>query len=131
MPKKKSQPVEQPASIPAREQALGTRVSKEQALALKHLADFEGKTMSDVLRDAIDGYLKNRSADVNHTFDKFRDYRIEELERKIDRLGAGLRSLIVKSIHVNGQTLYFATLPFLKGGLPTKPMPQENFDNYW
>ncbi|MBX9569893.1 MAG: hypothetical protein K2X77_13430 [Candidatus Obscuribacterales bacterium] len=131
MPKKKSQPVEQPASIPAREQAIATRVSKDQAAALKHLAEIEKKTMSDVLRDAIEGHLRDRSSDVNSDFDKFRDHRLEELENKIERLGDGLRSLLVKSIRVNGQTLYFATLPLLKGGLPTKPMPQKFFDEHW
>ena len=38
---------------------------------------------------------------------------------------------MAKLVRVCGQSLWFSTLPYTKGGLPNKPLPQKAFQILW
>ena len=72
------------------------------------IAQAEKMTRSEVIRKAIEAFT------VNYKTDRL-DQRQIQLEKKMQAMEKGMRALLVKSIRLNGQVLYFATLPWTQG----------------
>ena len=53
------------------------------------------------------------------------------IERRMEKMENRLAGLMAKLVRVAAQDFYFTTLPYTKGGLPTKPLPQKAFDMLW
>lgn len=73
---------------------------------------------------AVEVYLDN--------FEREKDSSWQSpLERRLQKMENRLAALMAKLVRVSAQSLWFSTLPFTKGGLPNKPLPEQAFQILW
>ncbi|MCA9805100.1 MAG: ribbon-helix-helix protein, CopG family, partial [Cyanobacteria bacterium HKST-UBA02] len=77
------------------------------------LAVIQKRSRSEIIRHAIDKYLKSHGADYD---------RENLLESRMRKLEKRLADLTVLSTRASAQTLYYMTLPYSRGGFPTRPL---------
>ncbi len=83
-------------------------------LAQSHIDDIdaiakaENMTRSEIVRRAIEAFAFNYKTDQL-------DQRQLQLEKQMKAMESGLRALLVKSIRLNGQVLYFTSLAWSVG----------------
>jgi predicted DNA-binding protein len=124
MPLKKKSADDQNAQKTEKYLSIPSALTKTQVESLDEIAKEEGTTRSEIIRQAIQTYIDT------HQTEKF-DRRESKLERRIQHMEDGLRSLLVKSIRLQGQSLYYQTLPYTMGGLPQRPVDQKTFNLHW
>lgn len=100
------------------------RLTKTQINRLDEIAKANGTNRSDLAREAIQFYIENYELDQDNL-------RQSKLERRITQLDERLRALLIRSIRLGAQNLYFSCLPYIKGGLPKHPLSQENFNKHF
>src|SRR5438045_2458187 len=77
---------------------------------------------TDVSRFAVEFYLRNyRVAEL--------DQRETSLERRIRAMEDHIQNLVLKSIRISGQALYFSMLPFVNG-MPQQQIAEEALQNH-
>jgi len=86
------------------------------------LAVIQKRSRSEIIRHAIDKYLKSHGADYD---------RENLLESRMRKLEKRLADLTVLSTRASAQTLYYMTLPYSRGGFPTRPLKEEAFKGQW
>lgn len=95
------------------------------ALAQSHIDDLdaiakaEEMTRSEVVRRAIEHFVANYKADTL-------DQRQTQLEKQMKTMESAMRALLVKAIRLNGQVLYFTTLPYTTG-TPKQKLSDKGF----
>ena len=82
------------------------------------------ETVSSEACHAIEFYLANLGREKDAIWQAPLEHRMQKLENR-------LAGLMAKLVRVCGQSLWFSTLPYTKGGLPNKPLPQEAFQILW
>ncbi len=75
-------------------------------------------------RQAVEFYLEQVQREHDNAWQSPLEHRMQKLENR-------LAALMAKLIRVCGQSLWFSTLPYTKGGLPNKALPQEAFQMLW
>jgi len=91
---------------------------------LTESARSHSRTFASEVREAIVFYLENYSRDKDIVWQT-------PLERRMQKLENRLAGLMAKLVRVSGQSLWFSTLPYTKGGLPNKPLPDKAFQILW
>ena len=86
------------------------------------LAQVERRSRSEVIRHAVDRYLSSHGTS---------DERENLLEGRMRKLEKRLADLTVLSARASAQTLYYMTLPYSRGGFPTRPLKEEAFKGQW
>jgi len=104
-------------------QAFSFGLTHHQLERLGVLAKQEGTSRSELGRHAIEVYLSNY--DLLKT-----NEREARLEKRMRIMEDALRGMMAKTIRLEGQILYFVTLPFLEG-LPQRRLSQKGFDLYY
>ena len=126
MPAKKSklQPkVIKPKEKTSRYKNIPTALAQSHIDDLDAIAKAEEMTRSEVIRRAIEHFVANYNADKL-------DERQTRLEKQMKAMETSMRALLVKSIRLNGQVLYFATLPYTLG-IPAKRIGEEGFQMFY
>lgn len=72
------------------------------------IAKAENMSRSEVIRKAVEAFAFNYKTDQL-------DQRQIQLEKRMKVMESAMRTLLVKSIRLNGQVLYFACLPWTQG----------------
>ena len=90
---------------------------------LDAIAKAEEMTRSEVVRRAIESFA------VNYKTDQL-DQRQIQLEKQMKAMEKAVRALLVKSIRLNGQVLYFATLPWTQG-VPKSRLNEKAFQDLY
>lgn len=99
------------------------------ALAQSHIDDLdaiakaEDMTRSEVVRRAIEHFVANYKADNL-------DERQSELVKEMKVMENAMRALLVKAIRLNGQVLYFSTLPYTHG-TPKQKLSEKGFQTLY
>jgi len=96
-----------------------TILSKAQVEDLDAIAKAEKMTRSELIRRAIDAFVFNYKTDQL-------DQRQLQLEKRMKAMESAMRTLLVKAIRLNGQVLYFVTLPWTMG-FPKQRINDEGF----
>lgn len=91
---------------------------------LTELAAINRRSLSAEGKEAIVFYLQNLELMKNAEWQS-------PIERRMEKMENRLAGLMAKLVRVAAQDLYFSTLPFTKGGLPTKPLPDKAFQLLW
>ncbi len=100
-----------------------TGLTREQLACVDEIAAKENRTRSEVIRDAVQKLVVDR---MQTLYEQREDLLIRELQR----IEKGLRSLTVKGVRLNAQTLYFASLPFHLGP-PRGALSKESYMNQY
>jgi hypothetical protein len=96
-----------------------TALSQAQLDDIDTIAKAEGLSRSEVIRRAVEAFASNYKTDQL-------DQRQIQLEKRMKTMETALRALLVKSIRLNGQVLYFAVLPYTHG-LPKQKLSAKGF----
>ena len=91
---------------------------------LSESAESHGLKVSSEAHRAVKFYLESIQREHDTAWQLPLEHRMQKLENR-------LAALMAKLIRVSGQALWFSTLPYTKGGLPNKPLPQEAFQILW
>lgn len=83
------------------------------------IAKAEKLTRSEVIRKAVEAFAFNYKTDNL-------DQRQLQLEKRMKAMETAMRALLVKSIRLNGQVLYFACLPWTQG-FPKQRLSDKGF----
>jgi len=104
-----------PKNSPAKNEAtkpkyknIPTALLPSQVEDVDAIARAENLTRSEVIRRAVEAFAFNYKNDQL-------DQRQLQLEKRMKSMESAMRSLLVKSIRLNGQVLYFACLPWTQG----------------
>jgi hypothetical protein len=90
---------------------------------LDAIAKTENLTRSEVVRRAVEEFVANYNADKL-------DARQSQLEKRMKTMETALRALLVKSIRLNGQVLYFTVLPYTHG-IPKQRLSAKGFQTLY
>lgn len=115
MPKKKN---------PEGRMRVTVRLTRTAYYKLIERAKSNNETISAATRRAVEFYIENIQREHDIAWQSPLEHRMQKLENR-------LAGLMAKLIRVCGQSLWFSTLPYTKGGLPNKPLPQEAFQILW
>ncbi len=118
MPPKK--PAEKAKNPRIRNKIIPTRLPENLVQELDEIAKNEKLTRADLLRRAAEAFVFNYKNDQL-------DQRQLKLEKRMQTMESALRSLMVKSIRLNGQIFYFSTLPWTQG-FPKQRLNKKGFD---
>ncbi len=110
------------------------RLLRSQMDELERLELTEEMTKADLVRLAVQQFIEGKArADE--------DKKLSKYDERLKRMEQGLRSLIVKSILIQGQCLYYEMKTFSRGGyincpgridgIEPREMSAVAFDNYW
>ena len=91
---------------------------------LNELARANKRTASSEARNAVEFYLTHLAHLQDAAWQSPIERRMEKLENRVS-------SLLAKTCRAIAQTLFFMTLPYTKGGLPTRPLTKEAFQIVW
>ena len=91
---------------------------------LSELAAANKRPQAVEAKAAVEFYLQNIEVLKNAEWQSPVEKRLEKMENR-------LAGLMAKLVRVAAQALYFSTLPYTKGGLPTKPLPDKAFQVLW
>lgn len=94
-------------------------LTRAQLACVDELAAKENCSRSEIIRDAVQKLVVDR---VQTLYEQREDVLI----REIQRIEKGLRALTVKSVRLNAQALYFASLPFHLGP-PRAALSKESY----
>lgn len=96
-----------------------TALSPSQIEDVDVIAKAENMTRSEVIRRAVEAFAFNYKTDQL-------DQRQVQLEKRMKAMETAMRSLLVKSIRLNGQVLYFTCLPWTQG-FPKQKLNDKGF----
>jgi len=103
---------------------LSATVTPEERIRFQQIASAKGKSIAALGRDAIVQYIRRH--------DRPQQVQAEtELSKRLEKMDNSLRALLAKTVHLNGQILYISLIPYLKGGLPPKPLKKESYTGLW
>lgn len=103
---------------------LSAAVTPEERTRFEQIANAKGKSIAALGRDAIVQYIRRH--------DRPQQVQAEtELSKRLDKMDNSLRALLAKTVRLNGQILYISLIPYLKGGLPPKPLKKESYQGLW
>lgn len=94
---------------------------RKQLDALKRAASAQDMTISDLLRHCADIFLDVNQEDPMLT---------ASLSGPLQRMEHRLIRMLAKSLQMNGQTLYFASLPWMAGP-PQARLNEEGLQHHW
>ncbi len=99
-------------------------LSKSIYMKLLDSAKSHNIDVASEVRQAVEQYLQDVQHERDTAWQSPLEHRMQNLENR-------LAFLMAKLARVCGQSLWFSTLPYTKGGLPNKPLPQEAFQILW
>ena len=90
---------------------------------LSEIALVEGTTRSEIMRQAVQHFIAVYSRPEKE-YESILEARLRKMENR-------LADLTVLAARASAQTLYYMTLPYSRGGLPTRPLKEEVFQQQW
>jgi hypothetical protein len=90
---------------------------------LDEIARAENITRAELLRKAPEAFVSNYKNDQL-------DERQLKVDKRLHTMEKQIRALLVKAIRINGQNLYFATLPYTMG-TPKHRLNDKGFQMLW
>jgi hypothetical protein len=103
---------------------VSTVISAQEGASLDYLVRAKKKTKGALVRDAIRHYIKYHKRLETNGMESVVEERIRKAEDH-------LSSLIAKLVLVSGQNLYYSLVPYMKGGLPSRPLTKESYGKIW
>lgn len=91
---------------------------------LNEIAKTEGTTRSDLIRIAVNQFLASYGKEPEQKYESILEARLRKMENR-------LADLTVLATRASAQTLYYMTLPYSRGGFPTRPLKEEAFQSQW
>ena len=91
---------------------------------LDDIAKTTGSNRSDVIRLAISQFLVSYGREPEKQYESILEARLHKMENR-------LADLTVLAARASAQTLYYMTLPYSRGGFPTRPLKEEAFQGQW
>lgn len=91
---------------------------------IEEIANATGTTRSDVIRLAVSQFILNYGKQPEKQYENILEARLRKMENR-------LADLTVLSVRASAQTLYYMTLPYSRGGFPTRPLKEEVFQGQW
>jgi hypothetical protein len=104
-------------------QTMTATLTKPQIDEIEAIAQAEGLTKAEVLRKAVDVFLFHYKTDQL-------DQRQLAIEKRMKEMDRSLRTLLAKSIRVDGQILWFLTAIWTHG-LPARKVTPQFFQSMW
>jgi hypothetical protein len=104
----KKQPSTNEKAKPRKTKIIPTRLPQSLVEEIDAIAKAEQVTRADVIRRSVEAFAFNYKSDQL-------DQRQLQLEKRMKTMESALRTLLVKSIRLNGQVLYFTCLPWTQG----------------
>ncbi len=109
---------------PVRRKKVTIRLRQSVYSKLSECAKLHRVKLASEAHQAVEFYLEHIQREGNNVWQSPLEHRMQKLENR-------LAALMAKLVRVCGQSLWFSTLPYTKGGLPNKPLPQEAFQMLW
>jgi hypothetical protein len=91
---------------------------------LTEIAKAEGRTRSDIIRLALSQFLASYGKHPEKEHENILEARLRKMENR-------LADLTVLATRASAQALYYMTLPYSRGGFPTRPLKEEAFQSQW
>jgi len=91
---------------------------------LNEIAKIQGAPRSDIIRLAITQFLASYGKQPEQKYENILETRLRKMENR-------LADLTVLATRASAQTLYYMTLPYSRGGFPTRPLKEEAFQSQW
>lgn len=91
---------------------------------IDEVASSENRTRSEIVRHATQRYVNLHGKSASEERETILEGRMRKLEKR-------LADLTVLSARASAQTLYYMTLPYSRGGFPTRPLKEEAFKGQW
>jgi hypothetical protein len=91
---------------------------------LDEIAKATGSKRTEVIRLAISQFLANYGKEPEKQYESILEARLRKMENR-------LADLTVLAARASAQTLYYMTLPYSRGGFPTRPLKEEVFQGQW
>jgi len=91
---------------------------------LDKIAEVTGSTRTDVIRFAIRQFTDNYGKEPEKEYENILEARLRKMENR-------LANLMVLAVRAAAQALYYMTLPYSRGGFPTRPLKEEVFQAQW
>jgi len=91
---------------------------------LDDIATATGSNRSDVIRLVLSQFVSDYGKEPEKQYENILEARLRKLENR-------LANLTVLAVRASAQTLYYMTLPYSRGGFPTRPLNAEAFETQW
>ena len=91
---------------------------------LDKIAGAAGCSRAEIVRIAINQFFKNYEKEPEKQYESILEARLHKMENR-------LADLTVLAARASAQTLYYMTLPYSRGGFPSRPLKEEVFQAQW
>lgn len=91
---------------------------------LNEIVKIDGCNRSDIVRVAVRQFLEAYGKEPQREYENVLEARLRKLENRI-------ATLSVLATRASAQALYYMTLPYSRGGFPTRPLKEEAFKSQW
>jgi hypothetical protein len=91
---------------------------------LDDIAELTGSRRTEVIRLAIRQFVNDYGKRPDKEYESILEARLRKMENR-------LADLIVLAVRAAAQALYYMTLPYSRGGFPTRPLKEEVFQGQW
>ena len=91
---------------------------------INEIVKIDGCTRSDIVRIALRQFLDAYGKEPQQEYENILEARLRKLENRI-------ATLTVLATRASAQALYYMTLPYSRGGFPSRPLKEEAFKSQW
>ncbi len=91
---------------------------------INEIIKIDGCNRSDIVRIAVRQFLEAYGKEPQKEYENVLEARLRKLENRI-------ATLSVLATRASAQALYYMTLPYSRGGFPTRPLKEEAFKSQW
>ena len=91
---------------------------------LNEIAELEGCHRTNLIRLAVSRFLSSYGTQPEKEYENGLEARLKKIENR-------LANISVIATRASAQTLYYMTLPYARGGFPTRPLKEDAFKKYW
>ncbi len=91
---------------------------------INEIVKLDGCNRSDIVRVAVRQFLEAYGKEPQREYENILEARLRKLENRI-------ATLSVLATRASAQALYYMTLPYSRGGFPTRPLKEEAFKSQW
>lgn len=91
---------------------------------INEITKIDGCNRSDIVRIAVRQFLEAYGKEPQKKYENVLEARLRKLENRI-------ATLSVLATRASAQALYYMTLPYSRGGFPTRPLKEEAFKSQW
>ncbi|MDX2107120.1 MAG: hypothetical protein SFY67_12025 [Candidatus Melainabacteria bacterium] len=91
---------------------------------INEIMKIDGCNRSDIIRIALRQFLEAYGKEPQREYENILEARLRKLENRI-------ATLSVLATRASAQALYYMTLPYSRGGFPSRPLKEEAFKSQW